>query len=86
MDNKKDGETACGKAKDGAAVEREKEEEDLDALQKNGGRLHPNLRRQCLLEVGIVVDESMRRSEEIRLVVSVGLSIRGGLGAARSYF
>ena len=65
MDNKKDGETACGKAKDGAAVEREKEEEDLDALQKNGGRLHPNLRRQCLLEVGITVDESMR-SEALR--------------------
>ena len=34
--------------------------EYLDALQKYGPRLHPNLRRQCLLEVNIVVNESMR--------------------------
>ena len=39
--------------------------EYLDALQKSGGRLHPNLRRQCLLEVGIAVDESTR-SEGLR--------------------
>ena len=39
--------------------------EYLDALQKGGGRLHPNLRRQCLLEVGIAVDESTR-SEGLR--------------------
>ena len=32
--------------------------EYLDALQKGGGRLRPNLRRQCLLEIGIAVDES----------------------------
>ena len=37
----------------------------LDALQKGGGKLHPNLRRQCLLEVGIAVDESTR-SEGLR--------------------
>ena len=39
--------------------------EYLDALQKPGRRLHPNLRRQCLLEVGITVDESTR-SEGLR--------------------
>ena len=39
--------------------------EYLDALQKSGGRLHPNLRRQCLLEVGIAVDENTR-SEGLR--------------------
>ena len=37
----------------------------IDASQKGGGRLHPNLRRQCLLEVGIAVDESTR-SEGLR--------------------
>ena len=39
--------------------------EYLDALQKYGGRLHPNLCRQSLLKVGIAVDESMR-SEGLR--------------------
>ena len=39
--------------------------EYLDALQKRGGRLHPNLRQQCLLEVGIAKDESTR-SEGLR--------------------
>ena len=34
-------------------------------MQKSGGRLHPNLHRQCLLEVGIAVDESTR-SEGLR--------------------
>ena len=32
----------------------------LDALQKYGPRLHPNLCRHCLLEVSIAVDESTR--------------------------
>ena len=50
----------------------------LDALQKNGGRLYLNLRRQCLLEVGITVDDKheVRRTNEIRLLVSIGLSIK----------
>ena len=39
--------------------------EYLDALQKYGPRLHPGLRRQCLLEVGIAVDESTK-SEGLR--------------------
>ena len=39
--------------------------EYLDALQKSGGRLHRNLRRQSLLKVGIAVDESTR-SEGLR--------------------
>ena len=34
--------------------------EYLDALQKSGGRLHPNLHRQCLLKVDIAVVESTR--------------------------
>ena len=37
----------------------------LDALQGFGPSLHPGLRRQCLLEVGIAVDESAK-SEELR--------------------
>ena len=36
------------------------DQEYLDALQKYGPRLHPNLHWQCLLEVGITVDESTR--------------------------
>ena len=39
--------------------------EYLDALQKFGPRLHPGLQRQCLLEVGITVDESTK-SEGLR--------------------
>ena len=39
--------------------------EYLDALQRFGPKLHPGLRRQCLLEVGIVVDESTK-SEGLR--------------------
>ena len=34
--------------------------EYLDAFQKFGPQLHPRLRRQCLLEVGIVVDKSTK--------------------------
>ena len=34
--------------------------EYLDPLQLYGSRLHPNLRRQYLLEAGITVDESTR--------------------------
>ena len=34
--------------------------EYLDALQSYGLRLHLGLRRQCLLEVGITVDESTK--------------------------
>ena len=37
----------------------------LDALQRYGPRLHLGLRRQCLLEVGIIVDESTK-SEGLR--------------------
>ena len=55
--------------------------EYLDALQKYGPRLHPNLRRQCLLEVNIVVNESMR-SKGLRKY-DWSFSIRGGLGVAR---
>ena len=34
--------------------------EYLDALQRYGPKLHPGLCRQCLLEVGIAVDESTK--------------------------
>ena len=39
--------------------------EYLNALQRYGSRLHPNLCRQCLLEVGMAVDESTG-SERLR--------------------
>ena len=39
--------------------------EYLDTLQRYGPRLHPGLRRQCLLEVGITIDESTK-SEGLR--------------------
>ena len=39
--------------------------EYLDALQRFGPKLNPGLRRQCLLEVGIAVDESTK-SEGLR--------------------
>ena len=41
--------------------------EYLDALQRFGSKLNPGLCRRCLLEVGIVVDESMK-SEGLRKI------------------
>ena len=37
----------------------------VNALQRYSLRLHPGLRRQCLLEVGITIDESTK-SEGLR--------------------